>query len=53
MRWLAATLEHVIGKGTDVCNDWPDVDEPWFRNVQEAAGDLDNYRIPGHLLTGT
>jgi hypothetical protein len=53
LRWLAATLEHVIGDRVPVCNDWPDVDEPWFRNVQKAANELDNAGIPDHLLTGT
>ena len=36
-RWLAATLEHVIDNRIAVCNDWPDVDEPWFERVQAAA----------------
>lgn len=53
MRWLATTLEHVIEKETAVCNSWPEVDEPWFRSVQAAAAELDNCRIPAHLLTGT
>jgi hypothetical protein len=52
MRWLAATLEHVIDAGVAVCNDWPDVDESWYRNVQAAADELDG-RVPAHLLTGT
>ena len=53
LRWLAATLEHVIDNRVAVCNDWPDVGEPWFGHVQEAADDLDNSGIPAHLLTGT
>ena len=44
LRWLAATLEHVIEQRVAVCNDWPDVDEPWFRHVQEAADGLDTWR---------
>lgn len=53
LRWLAATLEHVIENKESVCNDWPDIDEPWFRHVDEAAGELDNVGIPTHLVTGT
>ena len=53
LRWLAATLEHVIDTESAVCNDWPDIDEPWFRNVQEAAGQLDDCGIAVHLLDGT
>jgi hypothetical protein len=52
MRWLAATLEHVIDRQVAVCNTWPDVDEPWFRHVHAAAGELGNYGIPDHLVTG-
>ena len=52
-RWVAATLEHVIDKRVPVCNDWPDVDEPWFRHVQQAAAELDSSEIPEHLRVGT
>ena len=48
-RWLAATLEHVIDNRIAVCNDWPDVDEPWFGRVQAAADRLDRFGIPDHL----
>jgi len=51
--WIAATLEHVIENEQAVCNEWPDAGEGWLRRVQEAAGELDNLGIPGHLLTGT
>jgi hypothetical protein len=53
LRWVAATLESVIEKGQPVCNEWPDVGDPWLQHVQEAAGELDNLGIPDHLLTGT
>jgi hypothetical protein len=53
LRWLAATLEHVIDKQVAVCNEWPDIDESWFRHVQAAAAELDGRQIPAHLLTGT
>jgi hypothetical protein len=53
LRWLATTLEHVIDREDAVCNDWPDVDEGWFRNVQDAAGELDDAGLPDTLLTGT
>lgn len=52
LRWLTATLEHVIESQVPVCNEWPEVDEPWFRRVQAAADELDR-QIPEHLLTGT
>jgi hypothetical protein len=53
LRWVAETLEHVIKAKEPVCNEWPEVDEPWFRNVQQAAAQLDDFGIPPHLLTGT
>lgn len=52
LRWVAATLEHVIDEQIAACNEWPDVDEPWFRHVHEAAAELDNSDIPPHLRTG-
>jgi hypothetical protein len=53
LRWLAATLEHVIDQQVAVSKDWPDVDEGWFRQVQAAADGLADRAIPAHLLTGT
>jgi hypothetical protein len=53
IRWVATTLEQVIDQQTAVCNQWPDVGEPWFQHVQEAASELDNSGIPGHLREGT
>ncbi len=53
LRWAAATLEHVIDRGVPVCNEWPDVDEPWVDHVQEAAGKLNDAGIPDHLRDGT
>jgi hypothetical protein len=53
LRWLAATLEQVIDEKVPVCNAWPDVDEPWLRNVHRAAAELDTADIPAHLLRGT
>ncbi len=53
LRWVAATLEHAIDSGEPVCNDWPEVSDPWFRHVTEAAEELNNAGIPPHLLTGT
>jgi hypothetical protein len=53
LRWVATTLAEVMASGEPVCNEWPDVAEPWFRHVEEAANELDNYEIPEHLRTGT
>jgi len=53
LRWVAATLEHVIDRQVAVCNDWPDVDEPWLRRVHQAADELGRLPIPEHLRTGT
>ena len=50
---MAATLEHVIDRQVAVCNDWPDVDEPWLRRVHQAADELGRLPIPEHLRTGT
>jgi len=52
LRWVAATLEHVIDERAAVCNQWPDPGEPWFSHVQEAAGELDSSSLPAHLRTG-
>ena len=52
LRWVAATLEHLIDKRIPVCNEWPDLDEPWLHHVQDAASYLDNADIPEHLRTG-
>jgi hypothetical protein len=53
LRWVAATLEHVIDRRVPVCNEWPDIDEPWFAHVMEAADRLDHTGIPDHLRDGT
>ena len=52
LRWVAATLEQVIDQRELVCNQWPDVDEPWYRHVHEAAATLARSGIPEHLRTG-
>jgi hypothetical protein len=52
LRWVATALEHAMDKRVPVCNDWPTVDEPWFRNVQAAANELDGSDLPGHLHVG-
>jgi len=52
LRWLAATLEQAIDARVAVCNDWPDIGEPWFRNVEVAAAELDRSTIPVHLRGG-
>jgi hypothetical protein len=53
LRWVAATLEHVVDQRAPVCNEWPDIDEPWFHHVGEAANKLDHAGIPDHLRDGT
>jgi hypothetical protein len=53
LRWVAATLEQVIDKQEAVCNEWPDVDEPWFRHVHQVADELGRFLIPDHLRAGT
>lgn len=53
LRWIAATLEHVMDNRLAVCNDWPEVDEPWYWHVREAAGQLDKTSVPANLVTGT
>jgi hypothetical protein len=53
LAWIAATLDHVIESGQQVCNDWPVVDAPWYQRVQRAVGELDGQGIPDHLVTGT
>jgi hypothetical protein len=57
LQWIIATLKQVMepvnGEPVSVCNNWPEIDAPWFRNVQEAAKALDNMGIPHHLVVGT
>jgi hypothetical protein len=52
LRWVAATLEDLITRRVAVCNEWPDIDEPWFQHVTSAANDLDDSEIPEHLRAG-
>jgi hypothetical protein len=53
LRWIAATLESVIDERKPVCDRWPEVDEPWYRHVQQASAELDRVGIPTHLVAGT
>jgi hypothetical protein len=53
LRWVAATVRHALDNKVAVCNDWPDVNEPWFDNVREAARELDRLQIADHLRAGT
>jgi len=53
LRWIAATLEQAIDERVIIGNDWPDIDESWFRHVQQAASELEKLGIPDHLTTGT
>jgi hypothetical protein len=55
LRWIAATLQHAIDNEVAVCNDWPDIGEPWLANVMQAADKLNAYVMPStaHLRTGT
>jgi len=53
LRWIAATLETVIDSREAVCNKWPDMPEPWYRHVRDAAGELSKNGVPGHLVGGT
>jgi hypothetical protein len=53
LRWIAATLEHVIKTGDKVCNEWPSVEDPWLERVRRAADELSRPgMVPRHLVTG-
>ena len=52
LRWVAATLEQAIDERAAVCNQWPDVGEPWLQNVHNAANELDRSSLPAHLRPG-
>jgi hypothetical protein len=41
LNWVARTLEIVLEKNVQVGNDWPAVDEPWYRAVRSAARALE------------
>ncbi len=49
LRWVAVRLEDLLEKGMPVCNEWPEIDEPWFQRVQDAASEFSHADIPGHL----
>jgi hypothetical protein len=53
MQWAAATLRHVMEKSVGVCNDWPNIDEPWIRHVNDAIRFLERQEVPEDLLPGT
>jgi hypothetical protein len=53
LSWVARTLDSVIKKNVAVCNEWPSVDEPWYRAVFDAADVLMQRGIPPALLPGT
>jgi hypothetical protein len=53
LKWVAATLERSIDRQETVCNVWPEVDEPWFKHVQQAADELDSLGVPETLRAGT
>jgi hypothetical protein len=52
-QWLAATLEQAIDERVVLGKEWPAIDAPWFRKVQQAANELGTAGIPDHLLAGT
>jgi hypothetical protein len=53
MRWVAATLKHVMDRNTGVCNDWPQADEPWMKHVDEAVGFIERQLTEPRVLPGT
>lgn len=53
MQWAATTLKHVIAHRDPVCNEWPEVHEPWMRNVHDSVGYLGRLVIPEDVLPGT
>lgn len=54
LRWTAATLRAVIDRGVEVCNEWPENEEPWFHRVMAAAARLEaNVTIPEHVRPAT
>jgi hypothetical protein len=52
MSWVATTLRHVIANEAGVCNTWPETDEPWMQNVDDAVGQLEG-GIPPEILPAT
>lgn len=40
LRWVAATVRHVLATDQAVCNSWPQVDEPCRRVVKDATLEL-------------
>lgn len=53
MRWVAATLKHVMAHDVGVCNGWPKVDEPWRQHVDEAVDYLGWQLTEPRVLPGT
>jgi hypothetical protein len=52
LQWIAVTLKDVMDREAIVCNTWPAVDAPWFRNVEAATRVIDRAFIPDHLRAG-
>lgn len=52
MRWVSATLRHVIASRVRVGDTWPEVDEPWIQNVDDAIAQLEG-SIPPEILPET
>jgi hypothetical protein len=53
LEWIAATLEHVMDGREPVCKKFPEVDQHWFRCVQDSADEITVDQVPEHLLKGT
>lgn len=55
LRWVAATLDHVVRKGWKVCTTWPETEEPCVAVVQRATTDevLQAADIPKRMWTAT
>jgi len=53
MRWVAATLKHDMAHDADVWNDWPQVDEPWMRHINEAVDYIERHLAEPRVLPGT
>jgi hypothetical protein len=53
LQWIAVTLEQAMDERKPVCNEFPEVDQHWFRCVQEAAAEIPEREVPEHLLEGT
>lgn len=53
LRWVAATLNRAMNLDSAICEEWPEVDEPWFHAVGDAIERLEDSGMPKSIRPAT